>query len=371
MFVFVSILLLIFVLYILLIFLLFWGWIKLETIKRKKTPFKTKVSIIVPIRNEEVFIANLIRDLDLQDYPKENIEVILVNDHSNDSSSEIIRKLIRNKNQFSLVQNIKQGKKNAIIEGIKYSKGDLVVTTDADCQIKSSWLSSLVSLYEFKKPKMIVGPVVIENSPSFFQKLQALEFLSLTGATAGAIGINRPIMCNGANLAFEKEEFEKAKNDLNIRLASGEDVFLLFSIKRKSKSRILFLKSPDAVIKTYGQPDLKSFLNQRKRWTSKTRFYSDWDSTGIALLVFLANFSLLVTFIGSFLYLKMVWLFLTLFILKSIPDFIFLRRLTSYFRVKKLMYIFLPLQFLYFFYISFVGILGNFGKYTWKGRKVR
>jgi cellulose synthase/poly-beta-1,6-N-acetylglucosamine synthase-like glycosyltransferase len=369
---FVSILLIISVLYILLIFFLSWGWKKLATIKREKTPLKTKVSVIVPFRNEEANIPCLIRDLDQQDYPKQNFEVILVNDHSTDKSPEIIEKLTIKKDQFILVQNRGHGKKNAVLEGVRNSSGKLIVTTDADCRINSTcWLCSIISLYELKKPKMIVAPVLVKNNSSIFQKLQALEFLSLTGASAGAIGINKPIMCNGANLAFEKEEFEKVKYDLKTNLASGEDIFLLHSIKRKTKSQILFLKSPDAIIKTHGQRSLKSFLNQRKRWTSKIRFYSDRDSLGIALLVFFTNLSLLITFFGSFMNLKLFWLFMALFILKSIPDFIFLRSLTSFFRIRKLLFVFLPLQFLYFFYVSLTGIYGNLGKYMWKGRKVK
>ena len=74
---------------------------------------------------------------------------------------------------------------------------------------------------------MIVGPVSFHQEKSFFQKIQSLEFLSLIAMTAGAIKTGHPIMCNGANLAYEKQAFFDVGGFGIDRFSSGDDVFLL------------------------------------------------------------------------------------------------------------------------------------------------
>ncbi|MBI5219071.1 MAG: glycosyl transferase [Bacteroidia bacterium] len=250
------------------------------------------------------------------------------------------------------------------------AKGDLIITTDGDCRMSDKWLSALITFYEAFKPKMIIGPVGFYNEKSIFEKIQSLEFLSLIGAGAGSAGIGHPVLCNGANLAFEKKIYIKFNNALNMDYASGDDVFLLHNLKKEYPENILFLKSADAIVFTKPQSNLYTLIQQRIRWSSKSKGFKDSDSIITAGIVWLMNISLLTVLILTFFNPVFLKLFLLLFILKSLADFLLLWKTTAFFNKQNLLFWFLPLQLVYFFYVSLIGIFGCFVKSKWKGRKI-
>ncbi len=359
--------------YFILILLLYIGWIKNKpfSIEKYKDNEQVFVSIIIAVRNEENNILNIINDIREQTY--NNFELIIIDDHSSDSTVDIIKNFIIKNSQIKLLKLSDNftSKKNAITKGIEKAQGNLIITTDADCRMNKNWLRTIVSFYVKYNPKMIVSPVIINEENTFFEKIQSLEFLSLIGSGAGAININHAIMCNGANLAFEKNMFFEFNDALKNNFSSGDDIFLLLKIKKNYGKKILFLKSLNATVHTKASPNLKTFVNQRKRWTSKSRAYYDFDILFTAIIIFLTNFSLLFTFVASFFNSQFFYYFLLLFLTKSIIDFIFLHSITIFFNKLKLMKLFIPLQLLYFFYISFVSIVGNFSKFEWKERNLK
>ncbi|RLD59257.1 MAG: glycosyl transferase [Bacteroidetes bacterium] len=359
--------------YFLLILLFFIGWIKNKTFVIDKNQNNNKIhcSIIIATRNEEKNILSVIDNITKQTY--RNFELIIVDDNSTDSTVKIAETRVEKNPQIKLLKlsNNESGKKSALKKGIEDAKGKLVITTDADCSMNKKWLATIVSFYEQHLPKMIISPVIIDDEKNIFEKLQSLEFLSLIGSGAGAININHAIMCNGANLAFEKNIYLEFNNALNNKFASGDDVFLMLKTKKKYSKKIRFLKSQDATVYTKASPDLKTFINQRKRWTSKSRAYYDFDIIFTAIVVFLTNFSLLFTLIASIFNFQYFYYFIIIFTVKSIIDFFFLLNISYFFNKIKLMIFFIPLQVLYFFYISFVSIMGNISKFEWKERKLK
>lgn len=200
------------------------GWHLIKPFKQKIIIDYPKTSIVVACRNEEKNIGNLLQSLSNQNYPKDKTEIIIVNDHSDDETEKVIYDLVsKNIKLLNLPENI-TGKKAALQYGISLATSDIILTTDADCIMGSDWIINMVSYYLTHKPKILVGPVAFNHNNSVFQKFQTMEFMSLVGSGAGAIGINHPIMCNGANLLFEKTVYE---NTLHAnKYASGDDIFL-------------------------------------------------------------------------------------------------------------------------------------------------
>ncbi|MCK4661252.1 MAG: glycosyltransferase [Bacteroidales bacterium] len=356
------------IVYILLILQFILGWVKTKEYNQINYSGKTLASIILPVRNEEKHIADIVNDLLNQDYPNKLHEIIVIDDHSNDNTYNIVENLCKSSEKIEILSlSDTSGKKAAIKKGIKFSKGSIIITTDADCRIKNFWLSTIISFYEKYKPKIIVGPVIINNEQNIFEQMQSLEFLSLIGSGAGAIAINRAIMCNAANLAFEKEIYKGNEHE---KYQSGDDILLLLKLKKKFKKSIMFLKSSNATVSTSPQKSLKALFQQRKRWTSKSRAYKDADIILTALIVFITNFLLFVSFILMWTNKDFLLSFIIIFFSKSIIDFIFLVKITKYFKKTYLLKIFIPLNFIYFFYISIIAIIGNIGKYKWKNRLV-
>ena len=121
-----------------------------------------------------------------------------------------------------------KGKKAAISQALHKAKNHLIIVTDADCILNTLWIENIVAFYQKTKSKMILAPVLLTPSNTLFEKMQVLEHLSLMGSTAGSAAIGFPVMCNGANMAYEREaalEVEKLRHDFNI--PSGDDMFLL------------------------------------------------------------------------------------------------------------------------------------------------
>ena len=128
-----------------------------------------KVSIILPARNEEKFIDKCLSSLLNQDYP--NYEIIAINDSSDDSTGEIIKKYAKEfPNVISVDAKMKpegwMGKNWACMEGYKKATGDLLLFTDSDTKHASSVISLAVShLLSLKLDALTVIPKMLCLDP--------------------------------------------------------------------------------------------------------------------------------------------------------------------------------------------------------------
>ena len=285
-FVFIIIFLIL-ALYSLLIISYAFGWYKIKEVS--KSSIFLKVSVLISIRNEENHIERLLNNLQSQIYPNDKIEFILVNDHSTDNTLSLLQKSnLQNLKVLNMPKN-KFGKKNAISMAVSIAEGDIILASDADCSFSSNWVQAMVSCFINDNVKLVSGPVTFNKKKGVFQALQALEFTSLIGSGAGAIGIQTPIFCNGANMAYRKDVFLQVNNFKSENIASGDDVFLLHYIKAKYSNSIFFAKDKNAIVMTESTKNIRQFVNQRKRWVAKASVYKDMDSIYSSYLVFIAN----------------------------------------------------------------------------------
>lgn len=351
------------------------GWNLVKT-PDSHSPVSTGVfvSIIIPARNEERNIRNVLNALLEQDYPQYNYEIIVVDDHSEDRTAEIIKQLSAENPFIRLVEMSKtrgkRYKKAAITEGIKVSKGEIIVTTDADCVMGNHWLSTVVAFFETTNAALVSGPVVFSNQKSFFHKILQLEFAGLVGIGAAALELKYPNMCNGANLAYRKDVFDQvggyAGND---NLPSGDDEFLMHKVFEKYPNRVFFLKDRDAIVETPPPATFDEFLNQRMRWVSKSTQYSDKKITLLLALAYLFNLSILVNGLQAFTNILYLYVFIIQVAAKVCIEYLFYGGILEFFNLESLKKYIIPAQPFHIAYVLAIGILGNFGKYSWKGRK--
>lgn len=363
-------------LYLLVLAYLIKGWANLRHPKIKSGNFVTKVTVLIAARNEAARINCTIDDILAQDYPKHLTEIIIVDDHSTDCTADIIQsyadrgvKLLQLKEDKPL----NSYKKKAIAKAIDMSNGDLMVATDADCRMGNTWLSSIVSYYETGGDLvMISAPVTYFEERNLFEYMQTLEFAYLIGIGAAFIGNGRASTCNGANLAYRKDVFYEVGGFTGIDdLASGDDELLLQKIAEYYPNRIGFLKRPEAVVFTHAKHTLNEFLQQRRRWASKSTKYKDKKIVALAVGIWLFNLSLLVNAGMAFYDVYFFKLFALQFLLKYLFEVAFLLPITSFFkrtRLVGLLILLIPIHIIYFVYI---GLMGNSRKYIWKGRSVR
>lgn len=322
-----------------------------------------KVSVLIAARNEENNIKKLLESLYNQSFPKELFEVIIVDDHSEDNTKEFINTFINNNKDLNikLLEAEKEGKKLAISQALHNASNELIIVTDADCVLNNLWIESIVGFYQENNCKMILAPVLLSPAENFFEKMQVLEHLSLIGSTAGSAAIGFPVMCNGANMAYERKsalEVEKLRKDFDI--PSGDDMFLLEQfVKNYGHENVKFLLSKSAIVKTKTCKTVKDFFRQRRRWVSKTKSYTSWKVILTALVVLFFNLSIISLFVSAF-FIPALWsIYFLLTLLKFLVDFPLLKNITNFMNQGSLLKWTLPLEFIYPFYAVFTALSGT------------
>lgn len=343
---------------------------------------KTSFSIIIPARNEAENIETCIQSILNQNYPQDLYEIIIVDDFSEDATPKIVQAFAKQYPQIQLIQladhcdpnSTYSFKKKAIETALEYSKGDWIITTDADCIADKNWLTTLETYIQSNNYVFVAAPVIFTADDSAFQAFQALDFMGMMLVTGAGIHWRFMRMCNGANLAYQKSIFYEVNGFEGINhLASGDDMLLMQKVAKKYPKGIGFLKSTAAVIQTTPKEDLASFVQQRIRWASKSGAYQEWQVQAILAVVWLTCVSVLVSLVSS---LFLGWLFLMIvpiqLLIKGVADFFFLRLAAQFFNRQALMRHFIAAFFMHTLYILVIGFLGNVKKtYQWKGRKVR
>ena len=355
--------LIILILYALLINRFIKGWDDTPEFEAVKSDVQPFVTIITACRNELEHLPYLFQAVNEQAY--RNFELIVVDDGSTDESWEYSVQVQLGFPELKLIKNTGEGKKEAIKTGVLQSENELIITLDADSMPPIGWLNEIVLFYIQHPSDLIICPVLMNSDGSFLQEFQHYEFASLVASGAGAAGINMPILCNGANLAFRRETWLKSMDELHFEVSSGDDVFLLQSVKRRN-GIIRFLKSKTAATTTEPCKTLKSFLNQRQRWASKKSAYSDWHLTATAILVFLASLLIVLNAVLAIWKTRFLLLFIILFLLKFAVDTYFFYKVRDFFGLKKVVVNSLLFSLVYPFYIviSAVGSL-FYGKKRW------
>ncbi len=355
----------------------------------------TRLSVIIPARNEEQNIKACLDSICNQSYPKEHFEVIVVDDHSTDSTADLVDGYAaQNIKRIALKDHVdtplNSYKKKAIEVAIQHSSGDLIITTDADCILPENWLQTIASFYEMDRPAFIAAPVSISPAPGreasgvrwFIEIFQSLDFMVLQGITGASVYKKIHSMCNGANLAYEKKAFEEVGgfNDID-NIASGDDMLLMHKIATRYPDKVLFLKSKEAIVQTKPVKSIGEFFNQRIRWASKADKYNDKRIFFVLMLVYFFNLSLLVLpFMVLFQNIQysifniqctMMELWVVMLLLKISIELRFLYPVAKFFGRQKLLWWFPLMQPFHIIYTVLAGFLGKFGTYQWKGRKVK
>jgi biofilm PGA synthesis N-glycosyltransferase PgaC len=334
-----------------------------------------KVSVIIPARNEALRIGKCLDALLAQSYPREYLEIIVINDFSTDRTAEVVREhslpatLVNLSDHIS--GSINSYKKKAIETGIALSTGELIVCTDADCSMDMDWIRILAEAYQKENLQFIAAPVKIISNGSWLSIFQILDFISLQGITGAAVFKNLYPMCNGANLAYTRKAYQAVGGFLDIdHIASGDDMLLMKKIQSEFPGKIQYLKNQAAIVSTAPAENLKAFLNQRIRWASKISHYNHPATFVTLALVYLVNVFLLLLFIGCLFYGHWRWL-LFLMAFKTISEYFFVAKVAGFFQQRSLMTYFPFCQPFHILYTVIAGSFGSFGKYEWKNRKVK
>ncbi len=354
---------------------IYFGLSKLKKSNSKNIPDEF-VSVLIPFRNEEENILKNLNYIQNQKFPENKFEVIYINDSSTDKSYEILNDNINQNNikilNYENERNSFAGKKRLLEYGIENAKGEIIVTTDADCFFGEDWLSNLVSELD-DQTGFVAGPVEFIDGNSIFSKIQRLEFSSLIISGAGLIGADSPTICNAANLAYRKKLYQEVKGFKDhLNISSGDDDFLMQKIWKDTNYEVRFCSRKEAIVKTNSNKTLNDFFHQRTRWASKGLFYKNIKLIITLILIYFFYLGILAQLVLGITVSNVFFISLIVsLIVKFIFEYRTLKRgFSLIFKSNKIEHFFLT-EFFQIFYIIFAGFFGILGNYNWKGRKVK
>jgi poly-beta-1,6-N-acetyl-D-glucosamine synthase len=361
----------IYIIYCIVMLHAWYGWISIRENNPQHAETTIRISIVIAARNEKKNLPLLLTDIAKQIYPSDFIEVIIVDDHSDEkiSSSSLKKKNGKIHLQIIDLPDDKMGKKQAIIEGVKQSTGELLLLTDADCRMPPHWINCYATKFHEERPGVMIGLIDYPDQKGMFHTFARFDLISLVISGAGLANLGYPVMCNGANMAVRRNLYTSLGSQIKPNISSGDDIFLLHAVKKLKNEKISLVTSHNAIVTTRPPSGLKDFISQRLRWTSKSKNYTDTSSILLALLIFMANLSLLVILINSivnnrWLYAALIFVFKT-----SIDGFILTAGLNYFGGLRKI--IWLPVfELIYLFYSVFLAFGGFFINSSWKGRKI-
>nr|WP_321221842.1 glycosyltransferase [uncultured Psychroserpens sp.] len=368
----ITIVFIIIILYVLLIGSFAYGFDKVQDFKLEDISPKTKFSVIIPFRNEANNLPNLLTSISRLNYPKTQFEIIFIDDDSTDNSLELLESFDFKKTDISVVKNIRSTnspKKDAITLAISKSKYEWIVTTDADCNLPKFWLDAYDNYIQHNDANLLIAPVTLTGVTSFFKRFQLLDILSLQAVTLGSFGIKKPMLCNGANMAYKKSVFNKVAGfEGNAHIASGDDVFLLEKVKNLNFNAVHYIKNKEIVVTTQPEITFESLKSQRVRWAAKTSNYNSVFSKITAIIVLFTNGFLVCL---PLLYLAQIVSLKTLvytFFIKFMIDFLLLFKSARFFDQTQFLSSYLFACIIYPFFNLYVAFVSVFTSYKWKGR---
>ena len=320
------------------------------------------LSVVVPAKNESQSIVKCLASIARCEYPGE-VEVIAVDSNSSDNTAAKIAAFCHSPEaagRFRLVHASEGSNKlRALFEGIELSDGQIILTTDSDCVVGSDWLTQMARTFS-DNTGVVAGPVVYSGEDgTFFEKIQTMEFAGLVGIGAATLGLGSPSICNSANLAYRRGVFDHFRDLFTDSNFAGADETMLQLCQKELGMEVRFCASRESAVYTSPVGSLREFFAQRIRWASGPVNFPSWPMILLSVTIFGFYFCLLV---GPFLAVNgilSISALLWAFGLKAIGDAVFLTGPLEYFRLSRLMKLFIPFELLHVPYVIVAATVGT------------
>lgn len=239
--------------------------------RRPSASGQPRVSVVIPARNEEDNIARCVRSVAASDYPHDLLEIIVVNDRSEDGTGD---KLAQMEAEFSNVRVIPlteprtegnlRGKPGALDAGIRQARGEIILMTDADCVVHRDWVAMMSAQFSQASVGLVASFTTIRPR-SLFESMQAVEWAMNHTLALGGVGLRQPLGCFGNNLSIRREVYDALGGYGNIRFSVTEDLALLQAVFAAGYE-LRYVCDEAATVETKPCATFREYLSQHKRW---------------------------------------------------------------------------------------------------------
>lgn len=234
------------------------------------------VSVIIPAHNEAAKLPDTLASLAQQRYAGE-LEFVIVNDRSTDATEQIIREFAARDSRFKLVTVAAPSRRlapkvNAVNCGIQASRGEIILTSDADCSYPPGWIAGMVSHFA-DDVAMVVGYVETSRygqAKGFSQRFETTDWFALMLVARSLTHFGWKFASSANNQAYRRSAFEAIGGfGAAGRAPSGDEDLLTQRMARLPGMRVVFASSPETRVLTQPMPNFWAFLRQRRRWVSR------------------------------------------------------------------------------------------------------
>lgn len=333
---------------------------RLAFLKNKKGDHENTnlpLSVIICAKNEERMLSRNLPSILQQQYEDEahqpKYEVLVVNDNSEDDTSNILRYLSPGYPHFRHID-LKQsalnipGKKYPLTMGIKSSLNETLVLTDADCHPAGKhWLARISEGFTNGK-EIVLGYGAYECKPGLLNKVIRFEtfFSALQYLSFALAGI--PYMGVGRNLAYKKDLFFKHKGFLShADLPSGDDDLFINAAASRYNTTVVI--HPEAI--TYSEPKTSwgSWFRQKTRHFSTGKHYKTKHKFLLGLFS-VSQFFYYPLFLAALFYRPLLYITLAVFVFRFLLQNIIWSKCLKNLNEKNLLLYCFPFEIMMFLY---------------------
>ena len=258
-----------FVLYISFLFLIFWLLVALDKAfdePKKKLKKLTKfplVTIAIPAWNEEERIWKTLKSVVDLKYPKNKIEVFVMDDGSKDKTKEVVQKFIKQFKSWNinLISKENRGKGAVINDALKLAKGEFFIVFDADSTISTDALHKMLPYFEDKEVACVLPVIKVRNPKKIIEKFQWIEYLATFFYKYAMSFLDCVPVAPGPFSVYRKEVLKKLGGFSENNLTEDLEISL-----RLQKHHYRLVQTLDVVSFTSAPSGLISFYHQRNRW---------------------------------------------------------------------------------------------------------
>ena len=331
-----------------------------------------KVSILISARNESTGIRATLDSVLAQDY-RGNWDVWVADDRSDDNTPKILAEYAAKNPRLHVltIKEIPEGvspKKHALSLLIEACEGEILCLTDADCLVKPTWVTGIVAEFE-PGIELVAGHSYIPTIPgksSMLICMQAIETLIYRVAGTAGLAMRLPLTSTGNNLAYRKSFFKSVHGfDNVIKIQSGDDDLLMQKLAADRPWAMRYCIAESTFVTTNGKETLKELWEQRKRWASKTIYYTPKIVFVLSMVFLFLTMQCIAAAFAPF-SINVLIATIIAFVVKCIGDLVLILRGLRIFRQEHLLKWCIPVEFIHAPFTVLAVLFGLFGRFKWK-----
>ena len=333
---------------------------------------KPHVSILISARNESAGIRETLDSVLAQEYAGQ-WDVWVADDRSDDDTPKILAEYAAKNPRLHVltIKDIPEGaspKKHALSQLIDACDGEILCLTDADCIVKPTWIAGIVAEFE-PGIELVAGHSYIPTVPgksSMLICMQAIETLIYRVAGTAGLAMHLPLTSTGNNLAYRKSFF-KSVNGFEgvIKIQSGDDDLLMQKLAADRPWAMRYCIAESTFVTTSGKETLHELWEQRKRWASKTIYYTPKIVFVLSMVFLFLTMQCVAAILAPF-SLEILIAFAATFVAKCVGDLVLILRGLRIFRQEHLLKWCIPVEIIHAPFTVLAVLFGLFGRFKWK-----